>query len=116
MPDLLRARGALLQRLLHIDGVFFNALGRQQRLVGVNCDFHECRAGLRQRLIEHVTSVLGEYGPITFQAHGLGDAREIDGLQIAFTFRIAQEHHRFPFDLAEGIVLDHISYTGPCVR
>src|ERR1700759_3190514 len=32
---------------------------------------------------------------------------EINRIQIAFIFRIAQKHHLLPFDLAQRIVLDH---------
>src|SRR3712207_8084584 len=52
-------------------------------------------------------STLFPYTTLFRSAHGFGRAGEVDGRHLAGEFRVAEEEHLLPLDLAEDAVADH---------
>src|SRR5579883_3605101 len=95
-----RERLGKMQRLLGLD------LGRHRRLVLIDDAFDHHRPGRVQGLVEDAAAFLR---PLDGEAAGAAGAREggeVDGVQVADIFGIAEEDHLLPFDLAEAVVLD----------
>lgn len=79
---------------------------RQRRLVRIDNGFDEDRPRCGQRLAQSLAALLCVVDEEGLNAASARRSREIDGLQLAAEFWIAEEHHLLPLDLTEGVVFD----------
>ena len=66
----------------------------------------ENRSRRRERLFDNRATVFRSFDRKPGRTAGARHHREIDRLQIADVFRVAEKDHLLPFDLAQGVVLD----------
>ena len=90
-----------------MQGLLGAHFGRHRRLVRVDDRFDDDRSRHRERLLDDPAAIFRPFDRQPGRTAGARHHRKIDRLQVADIFRVAQEHHLLPFDLAERVVLDH---------
>src|SRR5206468_8451602 len=84
----------------------YRNLWRHWRFERIDDRFDNDRAGRVQSLLDETAAVVRIFDRDARSSARLGKQREVDRLQLASIFRIAEEYHLFPFDLAKSVVLD----------
>src|SRR3954447_6866693 len=113
--DLAAIGRAANERLAELIRLLDGRLRRHRRLewIDISLDNHWPRRG--PRLVEHRAAFAGLFDGQASAAASASKRGEINRLQIAAEFRIAQKHHLFPFDLTKRVVLDDHDLDGQAI-
>src|SRR5690606_35018286 len=99
--------GRFRQRLLEVYAIVGRHFRRQHRDVVVDQRLDDNRTGLVESLVQGRKEVFGALDRESFAYQRLFRLGEIDRLQLAAELGVTEEHHLFPGNLVEHVVLDH---------